>query len=162
MLIAVMSDSHDNIWKMKEAVSLVQEKRAGMVIHCGDLVAPFMLFELEKIGAPVHAVFGNNDGDQFLLMKVASSLSNITFHGLFGSVDCQGDSVAFTHYKEVADGLVQKQEHGVVCYGHTHEHYAEKIGNALLLNPGEIMGMGGKPGFCLVETSTGEFEEVLI
>ncbi|MBI9076720.1 MAG: metallophosphoesterase family protein [Desulfatibacillum sp.] len=162
MLIAVMSDSHDNIWRMEEAVSRVRKEGAGMVIHCGDMVAPFMLFELGRVKVPVHAVFGNNDGDHFLLMKVAAEMGNVTFHGLWGKVDAGGDPVAFTHYREVADGLVHRQEFNLVCYGHTHAHHAEKTGKTLLLNPGEMMGMQGKSGFCLVETSTGEFEEILL
>ena len=162
MLIAVMSDSHDHILKMKEAAARIRGERAEMVIHCGDIVAPFMLFELSKVGVPVHAVFGNNDGDHFLLMKVASELGNITFHGLFGKVDAGGDPVAFTHYREVADGLVHKQEYKVVCYGHTHSHHAEKIGKTLLINPGELMGMQGKSGFCIVNTSTGSFTNITL
>jgi putative phosphoesterase len=66
MLIAVMSDSHDNIWNLQKALGIVKEKGAGMIIHCGDFVAPFMLKELEETGVPVHGVFGNNDGDQYL------------------------------------------------------------------------------------------------
>ncbi len=160
MLIAVMSDSHDNIWNMRRAIETLQDRKIDMVIHCGDLVAPFMLFELEKIGAPVHAVFGNNDGDRFLLTKVAASLSNITFHGLFGQMDIGGGTAAFSHYREGADGLIHSGLHKLVCFGHTHEHFSAKTDGALLLNPGEIMGLHGDPGFCIVDSAVGEFERI--
>jgi len=38
MIIAVMSDSHDNIWNLRKALAIIKEKRAGMIIHCGDFV----------------------------------------------------------------------------------------------------------------------------
>ncbi len=50
MIIAVMSDSHDNIWKLREALAVIERERAGMIIHCGDFVAPFMLKELNAAG----------------------------------------------------------------------------------------------------------------
>ncbi len=56
MLIAVMSDSHDNIWNLQKALGIVKEKGAEMIIHCGDFVAPFMLKELEEAGMVLRRV----------------------------------------------------------------------------------------------------------
>jgi hypothetical protein len=39
--IAVLSDSHDNIWALDEALNLMRDAEA--VIHCGDLIAPFVI-----------------------------------------------------------------------------------------------------------------------
>ena len=106
MLIAVMSDSHDNIWNLQKALGIVKEKGAGMIIHCGDFVAPFMLKELEETGIPVHGVFGNNDGDQYLLTKFSLTVfSNITLHGIIGRVEIDGFTIGFTHQNMVAEGL---------------------------------------------------------
>ena len=161
MLIAVMSDSHDNIWNLQKALGIVKEKGAGMIIHCGDFVAPFMLKELEETGIPVHGVFGNNDGDQYLLTKFSLTVfSNITLHGIIGQVDIEGFTIGFTHQNMVAEGLAAGDSYKMVCFGHSHEYLLKKIGQTLYLNPGEIMGKEGMPGFCFVNTETAETERV--
>ncbi len=53
MFVAVMSDSHDNIWNLRKALTIIKKKGAGMIIHCGDFIAPFMLKELDEAGIPV-------------------------------------------------------------------------------------------------------------
>ena len=161
MLIAVMSDSHDNIWNLQKALGIVKDEGAGMIIHCGDFVAPFMLKELEETGIPVHGVFGNNDGDQYLLTKFSLTVfSNITLYGIIGQVDIEGFTIGFTHQSIVAEGLAAGGSYKMVCFGHSHEYLLKKIGKTIYLNPGEIMGKEGIPGFCFVNTETAKVERV--
>lgn len=150
-----MSDSHDNIWNLQQALSMIRKEHAELIIHCGDFVAPFMLKELEQARIPVYGVLGNNDGSGFLLAKTAfSELSHITLFEIVGQVDAQGFSVCFTHQRVVAEALAATSRYDLVCYGHSHVYHLEKVGKTLLLNPGEIMGKEGCPGFCIVDTLT--------
>ena len=161
MLIAVMSDSHDNIWSLEKAIDIIRRDNADMIIHCGDFVAPFMAKELDGVGIPVHGVFGNNDGDQYLLTKFSlTTMTNITFHGLVGQIDMGEFKISFTHEGVVGKALASGGNFNLVCFGHSHEYSLEKIGATILLNPGEIMGKDGRPGFCLVDTDTAEIKRV--
>jgi len=161
MLVAVMSDSHDNIWNLRKAVKIIQNHQAGLIIHCGDFIAPFMLKELDQAGIPVHGVFGNNDGDQFTLTKMSlGTLDHITLHGLSGQVDVEGFNIGFTHYRAMGEGLATAGNSRLVCFGHSHEHEIRQAGHVTLLNPGEIMGKQGSPGFCFVDTDSAEIERV--
>lgn len=156
MKIAVMSDTHDNIWNLEDALSIIKEEGAKMIIHCGDFVAPFMLKELDKAGVPVYGVLGNNDGSQFLLTKTALTLTeNITLFDLIGHVDLGNFTIAFTHQEEVAEGLAATKKYDLVCFGHSHQYKLEDRGGIIFLNPGEIMGKNGEPGFCIVNSETG-------
>ena len=153
MQIAIISDSHDNIWNLRQALTLISDAGAGLIIHCGDFVAPFMLKELDQVGIPVHGVFGNNDGDQYLLTKLSyTSVSRVTLHGLVGQLEVDGARICFTHEPVFAKGLASEKKYDLVCYGHTHEHLSRSIDDTLLLNPGEIMGKEGQPGFCIYDT----------
>ena len=155
MKLAVMSDSHDNIRNLEKALSMIMKEKADLIIHCGDFVAPFMLKELEKAGIPVYGVLGNNDGSGFLLAQTAfSELRHVTLFEIVGQIDADGFSVSFTHQRVVAEGLAATGRHDLVCYGHSHVHRLETVGKTLLLNPGEIMGKEGRPGFCIVDTLT--------
>ena len=161
MIVAVMSDSHDNIWNLRKALTIIKKEGAGMIIHCGDFVAPFMLKELDEADIPVHAVFGNNDGDQYLLTKLSlTTLTNITLYGIVGQVDIDGFNIGFTHHGIVGEGLASGGNYKMVCFGHSHKYLLKHIGQTILLNPGEIMGKDDLPGFCLVDTNTAEIKKI--
>jgi putative phosphoesterase len=161
MLVAVMSDSHDNIWNLRKAVEIIKVSQAGLIIHCGDFIAPFMLKELDTAAIPVQGVFGNNDGDQHMLTKMSLTiLKNVSLQGLVGQINVEGFSIGFTHYARMGEGLVSAGACQLVCFGHSHEHEIRRIENVTLLNPGEVMGKDGFPGFCFVDTDSGKIERV--
>ena len=163
MILAVMSDSHDHIWNLRTALQLLKERGAEAIVHCGDFIAPFSLKELDQAGIPVHGVFGNNDGDQYLLTKFSlTTLSHITLYGLTGELTLGDFKIAFTHYRAVAEGLAAGGRFDLVCYGHSHEASLETVGKTTLLNPGEVMGKDGDPGFYVVDTSTRSYERISI
>ncbi len=163
MYIAIMSDSHDNIWNLRRALEIIVEQKAETIIHCGDFVAPFILKEFEKARIPVHGVFGNNDGDKFLLTKMSLAPGSfITLHGMAGEVDANGFKIGFAHERLIADGLVHGGRYQLVCFGHSHAYFMEKAGDTTILNPGEIMGKDGEPGFVMFETETGKYEHIRI
>ena len=113
--------------------------------------------ELNQVNIPVHGVFGNNDGDRYLLTKLSlQTLTNITLHGLVGQIDIDGFHIAFTHQGIVGEALASGNNFKMVCYGHSHEYLLKDVGRTILLNPGEIMGKDGLPGFCFVDTNTGK------
>ncbi len=154
MRIAIMSDSHDNIWKLEKA--LPHLLGAEVVLHCGDLIAPFMLIRLIKGsgGKPVHVVWGNNDGDKVLLGEVAASAENIHLHGEFAELEIDGLKIAMNHYPKIARSLAYSGRYDLVCYGHDHTAHEEMVGHTLLLNPGELMGMKGRSTLAILETDT--------
>ena len=162
MKIAVLSDSHDNIWKLREA--LPQLKEADAVIHCGDICAPFMIRELGQglNGTPVHIVWGNNDGDPFLISKVAQSFTHIELHGQLAELDFNGFSVAVNHYPQIAQALARSRMYDLVCFGHDHTPHDSWVGDCLLLNPGELMGMKGKSTFALMDVENRTIERVIL
>jgi hypothetical protein len=158
MKIAILSDIHDNIWKLE---TLLSELEADALIFCGDFCAPFTLAQIgESFAGPVHVVFGNNDGDQFLLARVAANFDHVTLHGDFCELEMDGRQVAVTHYPEIGRALARGRVHDLVCHGHSHERVVEKAGRTLRINPGEVMGRFGLSTYALYDTSTGLAEIV--
>ncbi|MBI3762416.1 MAG: YfcE family phosphodiesterase [Chloroflexi bacterium] len=154
MRLAILSDIHDNIWKLDAALPQIAE--ADAVIFCGDLCSPFTLLRLAggAAGKPVHVVWGNNEGDVRLMLKVIADLSNVTLHGQLAELDCDGLRVAVNHYPEIARGLAASGWYDLVCYGHDHKAFEERLGDTVLLNPGEMMGMYGRSTFAVFDTAT--------
>jgi putative phosphoesterase len=151
MRLAVLSDSHDNIWNVKKAIPHI--KAADAAIHCGDIVAPFIIQSIaEGIGdVPVHFVWGNNAGDKFRIAEVVEAFEHVMMHGVLGRLQLEGIDIAFCHYPHVAEELAHSGHYGMVTFGHTHTKHEEWIGECLLLNPGEVMGMRNPSTMALVD-----------
>ncbi len=163
MKIAVMSDSHDNIWNLRKALCAAKDAGAERLIHCGDFIAPFTFLELISGGIPTDCVFGNNDGDRYLLTKTAmDSKGLIKLHGEIGRIDAADRKIFFVHEPETAYGLAASHNPDLVCFGHIHMHVAEKKGKTLILNPGEIMGKEGDPGFCIIDLTDMTYSRISI
>ncbi len=161
--IAIISDSHDNIWNLDKALEQVRASGADMLLHCGDLVAPFIIDRLAN-GFPgqIHIVFGNNDGDGRLLQTLASNHPRVHLHGVYIELEAGGRRIAMIHYPEPARRVAQSSQFDLVCYGHDHTRHAEQIGDAWLVNPGEIMGMRGPATWGLYDCDAHTFEHVTV
>jgi len=159
MVIAVLSDAHDNIWNLADALRQVRAAGAEVLIFCGDFCAPFTLTQIgEGFVGPVHSVLGNNDGDPRLLLLNAQAAGNVTLHGQYAELTLAGRRVAVNHYPEIARRVAESGQFDLVCYGHNHLAKVEQIGATVLANPGEIMGRFGAPSFGLYDTATGQFD----
>jgi putative phosphoesterase len=151
--IAICSDIHDNIWKLERALPGMSQ--ADALIFCGDFCAPFTLTQLALgFKGPVHAVLGNNDGDQRLLLQMAERAGNVALHGQIAEIQLGGARIAVNHYPEIAHGLASSGLYDIVCYGHNHTLNQETFGKTLLLNPGEIMGRFGRSTYMVLDTAS--------
>jgi len=160
MKIGIISDSHDNIWRLEEAIQYLIT--ADLVLHCGDLISPFMVHRLAKgLGnIPVHLVWGNNDGDKFTVSKIAEKYTNFTIHGEYFELEIDQIRIAINHYPEIARGLALSEQYDLVCYGHDHIPHQEQLGKTILVNPGEIMGMNGSSTLAFFDTQIGRVEHL--
>ena len=63
MKIGIISDTHDNMSKIKSAVEFFKKAGIKTVLHCGDHTAPFALNPFKKSGLHLIAIWGNNEGE---------------------------------------------------------------------------------------------------
>lgn len=151
--VAVISDSHDHLPTLARALAEAGAAGAEVLIHCGDLSAPFVLRMLaEQFRGPIHVIFGNNDADGRLLQLIAAQHSHVTLHGIYAEIEVAGRHIAAIHYPEPARRIAQSGQLDLVCYGHDHTQFLEAVGDAWLLNPGEIMGLSSTPSWALYDT----------
>lgn len=161
MHIAVISDIHDNIWNLERALEMVKKYQPQALLMLGDLCSPFIVAQLAKaIECPIHIVFGNNDGDTFLISKVASDFTHVMLHGQFAEFEFGGRRIAINHYPDISERIAQSGVYDAVFSGHDHKRYTHTFGKTLWANPGEIMGRFGKPSFGVYETEAHTFTHV--
>ena len=134
MKIGVISDTHDRMPTFRRALALFNRLKVGAVLHAGDFVAPFAAKLLLECDAPVHCIYGNNDGERVGLKKVLPQLIDGPWRGQLGDA-----TIAMAHWIEwfkpgETDGA------DIVISGHTHEVVNETREGVLYLNPGECCG----------------------
>jgi len=139
MRVAVISDIHDNVWKL--AAALDRAAAADVMICCGDLCSPFIVHQLGRgFAGPIHVVFGNNDGDQFRITANARHYPQIRIHGELFQGEFGGRRVAVNHFDGIARLLAASGRFDTVCFGHNHAFEITRVGETLTINPGAIMG----------------------
>lgn len=159
MLIAVLSDCHDRLDHLERVLAEVRVRRAERLFFLGDFCAPFSLKTMaEGFSGPVDAVFGNNDGDRFLLCSIAARHGHVSLHDPLAELEVGGRKILLTHYPEIGRRLAKSGEADAVFSGHDHQRYQHRFGEALWANPGEIMGRFGVVSFGLYDTEAHAFE----
>ena len=163
MKIAILSDSHDRLDHLERVLASVNAAGVERLCFLGDFCAPFSLAALAAgFAGPIDAVFGNNDGDVFLLTQVASKFPHVTFHHPLAELEINGVKIALQHYPELGRRLAESGAYDAVFTGHDHQRYQEMIGKTLWANPGEIMGRFGTVSYGLFDTCTRTFEHVIV
>jgi len=155
MKIGVISDTHDNLFKITKALEVFKQEGIRHILHAGDVCSPFSIAEIKKAGIPITAVFGNNDGDWLLLTKVMGDGGEIK-KGPF-AIELADRKIALMHEPVFIDALADSGHFDLVIYGHTHGSEVRSTGKALVLNPGECSGyVGGKNSAAVCDLDTME------
>ena len=163
MKIAVLSDIHDRLDHLEAALTSVSGQGAERLLFLGDFCAPFSLAALaEGFSGSIDAIFGNNDGDQYLLCQVASKFDHVTLHGPYVELEIDGQAIALDHYPDISKRLAESGAFAAVFSGHDHQQYIHKIGDTLWANPGEIMGRFGSPSYGIYDTEARSFEHIAV
>ena len=152
MRLGVISDTHDHVDRLRRALALFKAQGVELVLHAGDIVAPFMSEPFREAGLGVVAVFGNNDGDRLYLRERFAGVGEI--HVGPKELELAGRRILLLHEPYALQALVCSGKYDVIIYGHTHR--AEiRAGSPLVVNPGEACGwLTGHPTCALVDLST--------
>ncbi len=154
----IMSDSHDNLPKIKKAVELAKEKKCSLILHLGDIVSPFVAPIIFESGIEFQGVFGNNDGELLFLSQKFKNIRKGPYHFIKDEIN-----VFMMHEPFSLEPAVKSQLYDLVLFGHTHEIILKKEGKTLVINPGETCGyLTGKSTVVLFEPKTKEYELVEI
>jgi putative phosphoesterase len=129
MKILVLSDSHNNIQAMLDAVD---EEKPDMILHLGDHDRDCAPLRDEYPDIPLRAVRGNCDVrsmepeyDEF----VAENLRIFMTHGHLYGVKTGLDSILNTAFCRGAD---------ILLFGHTHLAYQTELRGLIAVNPGSV------------------------
>ncbi len=156
MKIGIMADSHDNLSAIGKAVSVFNDAEVSLVIHAGDLIAPFVSKPLMDLNGEFTAVFGNNDGERFGLAHVFEG----KIHRAPYLMRYREKNVLILHEPDNLGALVDSDHFDLIVYGHTHDVDVQQ-GKTLVVNPGECCGwLRGKRTVALWDMESNDVEIV--
>jgi len=142
MKIGVISDTHDQIMRVKKAVEIFNKEKVKLVVHCGDIIAPFTLHFYKELKCPIKFLFGNNAGDINRHPTYAKKLGLIDYEfGTFFSIEIDGKKIAAYHgdNPEITEALIKCGSYDCVFSGHDHVSRIKKQGKVLFVNPGTLV-----------------------
>jgi uncharacterized protein len=133
MLVAVISDTHMPRGARRLPEACVERiAAADLVLHAGDLMTVEVLRELEAIGPPVAAVYGNMDGAELRRLLPAERV-----------VDADGARIAMVHDAGPRAGRLERMRRrfgdraAAVVFGHSHMPLHEQAADGFqIFNPG--------------------------
>jgi len=164
MKIAILADSHDHVDNIKKVVARCHEEGVEALLHAGDFIAPFAVKPLAAVDCPVHAVFGNNDGERLGVSAAFGAWGQVQPGPI--ELSLAGRRILLMHEPY---GLASHEAGGhndLIIYGHTHEsEWRPQAGapDKLVINPGEVCGwVTGQATFALFELERWEGELVQI
>lgn len=159
MQVGVLSDIHDALAHLQEALSRFRDRGVGTLFFLGDFCSPIPARVLSGYAGTVHCVFGNGDGDRWAIAGVAAAPgSGLVLHGEWAELEVDGRAAALTHYPFYARALARTGDYDAVFSGHTHERHEERVGATLWVNPGEVLGWKGRPSCALWDTAPNRVE----
>ncbi|MHA1731991.1 MAG: metallophosphoesterase [Promethearchaeota archaeon] len=166
MKLGVMSDSHDNIELIEKAVEYFNANEIPVVVHCGDLISPFIARIIEKLDGKFYGVFGNNDGERVGLAKFFTKDTGPIVGNVFDKEIGGRRVIAFhghNHGPDLIGALAKSGQFSAILSGHTHQVVNEKVGDTLVVNPGEVCGyLTGRSTVAVVDLDALEAEIVTL
>lgn len=139
MIIAIVSDTHNNWVNFKKAIDWINKEKIQLILHCGDINSREIINDAQKyFDGEIKYVKGNADYGLEIPDKMEIELEN--------------KKIAFAHFPNEAKKMAQSGKYDVVFYGHTHRPWEEKVGDCRLINPGELAGQFYKPTFAVYDT----------
>ena len=157
MLIALISDIHDNVNHLLEALHVADRSGCRHLLCMGDLCELSTLHLLRDNWAhPIEIGFGNNEYDRASHRSLAAGMRNITHHGDRADITLDGRRIHLSHHMEDAARAVDSGLYDAVFFGHTHVQENLRIGKTLVANPGEICGNRQPAGFAIYDTATND------
>ena len=165
MRIALLSDTHDNSAAITQAAEKVKELEITATLHCGDMVAPYILqqFKAEWPGT-LYFVWGNNDGERGGLMKTAmESEGKLVCLETQRDLELDGKRIFMTHFSPLSELVAKAGEYDFCFGGHDHTQRRVAYGRSIFVNPGNLTVKESQPFyksndhcFCVVDLLTSE------
>jgi uncharacterized protein len=159
MLLAILSDTHDNRTAIRRALDLARRRGAVEILHCGDLASPATA-ELFR-GWTLQYASGNMDRGGAEIHAAIARLGMGSASGAELHLERAGKRIALLHghRSENLAAAIQSGNFDYVFHGHSHRRRDDRVGQTRVINPGALGSYTNDSySFCVVDPASGEAE----
>lgn len=157
MVIAIISDIHDNLANLNKCLSWCQGEGIKKILFCGDTTTLLTIKNLAKFKGEIFMVKGNIElYEEAELIKYKT----IKYYGLTGLLEIDGLKIGLGHEPAKIKLLLKSTGAPLdyIFYGHTHKPWLEKINLTSVINPGNLSGVWHQATFATLDTKTKKLE----
>jgi len=163
MKIGIVSDSHGNVRRLREAIEIFLAHEVRAIVHCGDIGSPACVELLAEAHCEVYMVAGNMDRH---VDELASLAGQLGVHFSWEVIELplgDGRSLVATHGNDqrILGELINDRQFPYVCHGHTHRTRDERIDGIRVINPGALHH-ARIDSVAVLDTDTDHLEHVLV
>jgi hypothetical protein len=158
MKIAIMSDTHDKLASLEKALNYINQQKAEVLIHAGDLEHSETLDLIcKKFHGEIHYVAGNADMDPEEIFNLTKIYPNLKVYPDYAELEFDGKRIAVTHKPTDATELAKSGNYDLVIHGHDHKPWQRFVGKCEILNPGNMTSDDRYPNtFAIYDVAEGK------
>ncbi|MCX6794911.1 MAG: metallophosphoesterase family protein [Candidatus Falkowbacteria bacterium] len=164
MLIAIISDIHDNIANLKKCLDWCRRNEVEKIIQLGDITTLETINYLaENFPGEIFMVSGNLEiyrADELAEYKY----KNIRYSGEIDLREIGGLNIGFCHEPKNIKSVqkLASTAPDFIFYGHTHKPWLEHNGETIIANPGNVSGTFHQATFAVLDTTAKKLDLKII
>jgi len=158
MLLAVLSDIHDNLANLEKCLNWCRAHKVETIINCGDTTT---LETINYLAANFRGEIFMVDGNgEIYETEELKKFQTIKYRGELGQEIIGGLRIGFCHepHKIKRVLALAPAAPDFIFYGHTHTPGIERRGTTTVANPGNLAGIFHQATFATLDTETKELE----
>ncbi|MCQ1538716.1 metallophosphoesterase [Methanocalculus taiwanensis] len=157
MKIGIIADTHDNHPAIHEAINQFISLDTEIVLHAGDITTTRSLWLFCDLPCDMIGVFGNCDHQQKRLRDESRKCGTIRLESLAADLSVESLRIGMVHGDDPGSvlALAEMERFDIIISGHTHRPSVKRVGEILMINPGEACGERyGKATVAILDTDT--------
>jgi putative phosphoesterase len=157
MLIAIISDIHDNLVNLNICLNWCKTNGVTKIIFCGDTTTLETIKNLARFNGEIFIVRGNIELFEASELK---KFPNLTYYGEIGILDLGGLRLGLVHEPKKILLLLKSADPqpDYIFYGHTHQPWLEQRQGLKIVNPGNLAGTFYQATFATLDTVSRKLE----
>lgn len=161
MKIGVVSDTHNNYKNIEKIISIFNRENLNLVLHTGDISNSKSLKKFLSLDCELKGVFGNNDREDFDLIKTSESLE-FDFQQPPFELTINKRAISIFHEPYDIERYIENNPNiDMIVHGHTHRYRLDVVSQTIIFNPGESAGlMEGKNALGIINLDSMTCERV--